>query len=82
MNGRFFEEDELVLKSVARRIKILRQEKGFSMDKLALEAELSKNQVWRIENHKQKTTIVTLNRIAIALDVPLKTLFEFDNKAF
>lgn len=73
----YSKEDEEIKIKVGKRVKFLRQQKGISLDKLSIEAELSKNQVWRIEHHKHNTSLVALNRIAIALDVELKELFDF-----
>lgn len=73
------EDDEIKIK-VGERIRVLRQQKGISLDKLSIEAELSKNQVWRIENHKQNTSLVALNRIANALEISLKDLFDFEDE--
>ncbi|GAB5566177.1 MAG: hypothetical protein Wins2KO_32400 [Winogradskyella sp.] len=76
----YSEQDKEITKKVGERIQFLRQQKGISLDKLSIEAELSKNQVWRIENHKHNTSLVALNRIAIALEVSLKDLFDFEQQ--
>ena len=76
----YSKQDKKIQIKVGERIKFLRQQKGISLDKLSIEAELSKNQVWRIENHKHNTSLVALNRIATALEVSLKDLFDFEEQ--
>ncbi|TAI48177.1 XRE family transcriptional regulator [Flagellimonas allohymeniacidonis] len=65
------------MKKVGQRIRHLRKEKGMSQQDLALEADIPKTQVGRVERAENNTSLVTLNRIANALEVPLSTLFLF-----
>jgi transcriptional regulator with XRE-family HTH domain len=53
----------------------LRQDKKLSQFQLSTEAEIPKNQIGRIERAEINTTILTLNKIAIVLDVDIKELF-------
>lgn len=62
---------------VGSRIRELRNAKGMSQFQLSVEADLTKNQVGRIERAERNTSLVTLGRIADALEVPLSNLFLF-----
>ncbi|TXN36131.1 helix-turn-helix transcriptional regulator [Flagellimonas hymeniacidonis] len=66
------------MKKVGLRIRQLRKEKQLSQFQLSIEADLTKNQIGRIERAERNTSLVTLNRIAGALEVPLHTLFLFE----
>lgn len=68
------------MSKVGKRIRLLRELKELSLHQLAVEAEISKNQVWRIEHSEHNTSLVTLNRIAVALKIDLKDLFDFDKE--
>lgn len=72
--------DKTVMSKVGERIRFLREQRNLSLHQLAVEAEISKNQVWRIEQSEHNTSLVTLNRIAVALKIDLEELFKFDNK--
>lgn len=73
-------KDKEVMSRVGKRIRFLREQRNLSLHQLAVEAEISKNQVWRIEQSEHNTSLVTLNRIAIALKVDLKDLFDFQSQ--
>ncbi|WP_165395252.1 helix-turn-helix domain-containing protein [Flagellimonas allohymeniacidonis] len=77
MYREYLPEDAEVMKKVGQRIRHLRKEKGMSQQDLALEADIPKTQVGRVERAENNTSLVTLNRIANALEVPLSTLFLF-----
>jgi transcriptional regulator with XRE-family HTH domain len=68
--------DKDTIRRVGMRIKKLRNIRGFSQDQLAIEAEIPKNQIGRIERAEINTSIVTLSRIATALGIHLKELFD------
>lgn len=55
--------------------KIREENTNFSQDKLALEVDLSENQIRRIERGQTNPTIKTLLKIARALKVDIKDLF-------
>lgn len=56
---------------VRKNIVKLRQEKGWTQEKLAIEADISKSTLCTIESGKQNPTIVTIEKIAKALKVKL-----------
>ena len=63
-------------KQLGYRIRYLRQNKGLSIEALALEAEINRNYLGDLERGMRNPTVVVLNKIAKALDVDLFTLFE------
>ena len=71
-------KDLEVMKKVGQRIRFLREEKGMSQLDLSIEADIPKTQVGRVERAENNTSLVTLNRIAMALEVPLQALFPID----
>ena len=63
-------------KQLGYRIRYLRQNKGLSIEALALEAEINRNSLGDLERGMRNPTVVVLNKIAKALEVDLSTLFE------
>lgn len=63
-------------KQLGYRIRYLRQQKGLSIESLALEAEINRNYLGDLERGMRNPTVVVLTKIARALDVDLTTLFE------
>ncbi len=62
------------------RVEILirkkREEKGYTIDKLAKIAGMSKGHLSRIERGETDPTITTLSRVAIALKVKVEELYK------
>lgn len=70
------EEQNKVIVKLGLTIRKIREEStDFSQDKLALEIDLSENQIRRIEKGQTNPTIKTLLKIAKALKVDIKDLF-------
>ena len=63
-------------KQLGARIRYLRQQKNWSMEDLALEAEINRNYLCDLERGSRNPTVNVLNKIAKALDINLSTLFE------
>ena len=63
-------------KQLGARIRYLRQQKGFSIEDLALEAEINRNYLGDLERGTRNPTRIMLNKIANARDIDLTTLFE------
>ena len=71
------EEQNKAIISLGLTIRKIREEStDFSQDKLALEVDLSENQIRRIEKGQTNPTIKTLLKIAKALKVDIKDLFK------
>ena len=61
---------------LARNVKRLRAERGWSQEELGAAARLHQVQVSKIEQGNNNTTVDVLQRLARALGVPVKELFE------
>lgn len=71
------EEENKVLIALGATIRRIREETtDFSQFKLAIEIGMSENQIRRIEKGQSNPTVKTLTRIANALKVDIKILFE------
>lgn len=62
--------------ALAARIRALRDRKGWSQERLAAESGLHRTYLGGIERAVRNPSLKNLARIAAALDVSLKTLFE------
>ena len=67
---------DAVQKSLGKRIRQLRQERGWSQEHLADEASMHRTYMWGIEQGVRNPSIRHLTRIADALKISLSTLFE------
>lgn len=66
------------LQALGKHCKRLREQRGYSIDRLAKESgRLSTSVIQRLETGAGAVTVVTLFHYASALDVELKSLFEF-----
>jgi transcriptional regulator with XRE-family HTH domain/predicted Fe-Mo cluster-binding NifX family protein len=63
---------------VGRKIREVRNRKGFSLRALADRSGLNINTLSMVENGKSSPSVSTLQLLAIALDVPIVTFFESD----
>lgn len=65
------------LEMFGKNILKIREEKGISQEELALNCELSKNQIGRIERGEINAGLSTIYELAQALEVQVKDLFDF-----
>ncbi|MEG2099953.1 MAG: helix-turn-helix transcriptional regulator [Flavobacterium sp.] len=72
--------EETFITNLGIHIRQLREKKGLSQQDLGDDCDISKNQVGRIERAEINTSIKTLVKIANALDVEPKELFDFPFK--
>ena len=63
-------------KQLGYRIRYLRQQKGMSIEALALEAEINRNYLGDLERGTRNPTMAVLVKIARALSIDLAVLFE------
>jgi transcriptional regulator with XRE-family HTH domain len=68
-------EDKIV-RELAVRIRQLRHERGWSQEKLAEEAGMHRTYLGGIEVARRNPSLRNLIRIARALGIPVKTLFD------
>jgi transcriptional regulator with XRE-family HTH domain len=67
---------DAALVAMGRAIRAARLAKGMSQEKLALAAEVDPSYVGRIERGDNNAALLTLRRIAHALDMPLARLVQ------
>lgn len=70
------EEEKDILYSIGERIRTLRNQKGLSQFQLNIDAELSKNQIGRLERGERNVKITTLYKIAKALQVDISEILK------
>jgi transcriptional regulator with XRE-family HTH domain len=73
MDGTF--DKSLFIRALALRIAVVRRERGYSQDKLALEAGLTRGALSKLEKGTVDPHASTLAAIADALGVPVAYLF-------
>jgi len=61
---------------VARNVRRLRVARGLSQEALAVDAEIDRTYVSRLERETENPTVAVLERLAKALDVDIVDLFE------
>lgn len=73
-------EKSEILKKVGKRIQEIRLEKGLTQVELVgrIEGEIDTTNISRIESGRTNPTLLTLYRIAVALEVPLTDLVNVD----
>jgi transcriptional regulator with XRE-family HTH domain len=64
------------LKRVGQTLRRKRKEKGFTMENLAMEAEMEYRQLGRIERGEVNTSLISLLRLCEALKIEMKELFD------
>ena len=61
---------------LGKRIKFLREQKHWSQEDLALESGINKNYLSDLERGTRNPTVKVLNKICLALEIDLETLFK------
>ncbi len=69
---------EILYKKLGKRIKFLREERHLTQEKLAEKANISLDYLGKIEVNINHPGLVTIFKIAKALGVKVKDLFEFE----
>lgn len=70
--------DEVYLKKLGERIRVLRKERKMTQLDLAGKMDNFAEQIGRIERGEQNPSVCTLKIIASALDISMKELFDFE----
>ncbi len=65
----------MITEEVGKRIQDIRKSKGWSQEKLALNAGIDRTYLAGIESGKRNATIVSLEKIVIALGVEMRDIF-------
>ena len=64
-----------ILRKFGERVRQLRKEKHFSQEELSFKAELHRTYIGMIERAEKNITLVNIEKIARALNVDIKELF-------
>ncbi|MBU3658891.1 MAG: helix-turn-helix transcriptional regulator [Flavobacteriales bacterium] len=70
--------DEKLLIKFGSNLRSIRLRKGLSQEELSYKSDLDISQIGRIERGKVNTSLSILHKIAIALDISLKELVDFE----
>ncbi|HCB10954.1 MAG TPA: transcriptional regulator [Cyanobacteria bacterium UBA11991] len=70
-------DEDLIYKSIGKRIKYIREKKNLTQEKLAEKSGLSLDYIGKIEVSINKPGLKSLIKIANALDIHIKELFNF-----
>ena len=65
-----------ILVQLGKRIRFLRKQKNWSQLDLALESNVNRNYISDLEKGRRNPTILVLEKIALALNIDLATLFK------
>ncbi len=60
-----------------QRVRALRKQQGFTQEDFARFCKINRSYMWVIERGEKSVTIDTVEKLALALEVPIGTLFEF-----
>ena len=71
-----FSASRFYTRSMALRIKALRDERGWTQEELAAKSRMSRSQLAMIERETRPANTIRLNAIAAALGVPPEDLFD------
>lgn len=69
MPGSYSAQDRKLLKSVGDKIRVIRQERGYSQEELAFKAGLDRTYVGSVERGERNISLINLERIMRALDL-------------
>lgn len=64
-----------ICQSLGKRIKFLRQQKGWSQMELSLNSEINKNYISDIERGSRNPTLYILEKLAKTFEITLEELF-------
>ena len=67
-----------ICQKFATKLQELRIAKGFTQEHLALDADVDKSYIGKIENSQKMPTLKTIAKLALALEIPVKDLFDFE----
>ena len=70
----------MITEQVGNRIRALRKQRGLSQEKLALKAGIDWTYLAGIETGKRNATLLSLEKVAIALDISMRGFFDFEKE--
>ena len=65
-----------ILVRFGKKVREVRKNQGLSQEELAHKAELHRTYIGMIERAEKNITLLNIEKIAIALDLSIKTLFD------
>jgi transcriptional regulator with XRE-family HTH domain len=65
-----------IQKDFGERVRSLRKQKGLSQESLALACDLDRTYIGSVERGERNISLLNISKIAIALGVPAKELFD------
>lgn len=68
--------DDKYLKAFGKRLALLRNERGYSQEKLGALANVTRETISHIENGQQWARLSMLHKLAKSLGIPTKDLFD------
>ena len=71
-------EEKQLYQYIGKKIKFLREQKGLTQEKLAELSGISLDYLGKIEVCVNKPGLKSLFKIANALNIPIKAIFDFD----
>lgn len=72
-----YKEKSEILIIFGDKVRLLRKQNGFSQDELADKAGVHRTYIGMIERAEKNITLTNIEKLAKALDVEIKTLFEW-----
>ncbi len=64
----------VISEKISKKLKLERNKRDLSQQELAMRAGVDKNTIWKIETGQVSPTIITLEKIAKALEIDFATL--------
>ena len=71
-------QDKEILKKIGDNLKKIRTGKGLSLRALSHRCSIDFSDIGKIERGENNATVLTLNQLAEALEIPLCELFRFE----
>lgn len=68
----------MITVDVGKRIRFLRKQAGLSQERLALKAGVDRTYLAGIEAGKRNATLVSLEKIVVALEISMKDFWNFN----
>jgi transcriptional regulator with XRE-family HTH domain len=73
-------EDKNILQIISKKMKLYRNKKGLSQEKLAEKSNLHRTYIGAVERAEKNLTIKSLSKIANALEIDIEMLFTQNEK--
>ncbi len=73
-------EDKQICTAFGLKVQAVRQSKGWSQEKLALESCLDRTYISSLERGKRNVSLINIFKIAKALNIPASSLLQLDGE--